>query len=170
LLNIEHCRAAVLITLACLIGACGQKDKLGDATDVSAPLLTAKSLGPQTLRTNSEYLASADYTGADTAWGERLSMQCRACHGFDAGTGSMIGPSLYGMFGRKAGSSHGFDYSPSLAEAGLVWTPRALDAWLVQPAQFLPGNRMAFAGMSKEDDRRALIAFLLMATDDTSPD
>ncbi len=76
----------------------------------------------------------------------------------------MLGPALHGFFGTRAGSREGFDYSPVLAEAEFSWTPRALDAWLVQPGRFLPGNRMVFAGVLRESDRNDLIAYLLQVT------
>ena len=79
----------------------------------------------------------------------------------------MIGPSLHGMFGMAAGSSDTFDYSEALRDAGFIWTPRALDAWLKQPGRFLPGNRMVFAGVLDEGDRNDLIAYLLQATSGT---
>lgn len=77
----------------------------------------------------------------------------------------MIGPNLHGFFGRKAGSGGSFDYSAVLEKADFVWTPRALDAWLREPARFLPGNRMTFIGVSSEGDRLDLIAYLLEATE-----
>ena len=60
----------------------------------------------------------------------------------------------------------GFQFSEVLKDAGFVWTPRALDAWLQAPARFLPGNRMSFAGIPDESTRNALIAYLLRATTD----
>ncbi len=76
----------------------------------------------------------------------------------------MIGPALHGFFGTEAGSREDFEYSAVLAQADFVWTPRALDAWLVQPGRFLPGNRMTFAGVFRESDRNDLIAYLLQVT------
>jgi cytochrome c len=76
----------------------------------------------------------------------------------------MIGPALYGFFGQRVGERDGFDYSPVMRNADFVWTPRALDAWLSQPSYFLPGNRMTFAGVFKQNDRNDLIAYLLGAT------
>ena len=83
----------------------------------------------------------------------------------------MIGPALYGFFGADAGSHEGFEYSPALRSADFVWTPRALDAWLAQPGRFLPGNRMTFAGVSRQADRDALIAYLMEVTtaNDSAP-
>jgi cytochrome c len=149
----------------CLIAACGQSTSQDEPP--SEPLLTAATIGEQELQSNQAWLTSAEYSGTDIARGERLAMQCRACHGLDAGTSHMLGPSLYGFFGQKAGSAEGFKYSAGLTDASFSWTPRALDAWLSQPAVFLPGNSMAFAGLRKADDRRAVIAYLLKVSDDS---
>ena len=101
---------------------------------------------------------------ADLDRGEILSLACQACHTLDAGQADLLGPNLYGMFGRVSAGSPGFGYSPVLRSANLIWTPRALDAWLASPEDFLPGNDMAFAGYSSATDRRDLIAFLLHKT------
>jgi cytochrome c len=155
-----------LVTATAGVG-CQQKNGLanGKASQPEAP--TADTLGEQTIVSNAGHLASLEYSATDSAWGERLAMQCRACHSLDAGGGVMMGPALFGFFGREAGSLGGFSFSQALAESDFVWTPRALDAWLRQPARFLPGNRMMYAGLSKADDRRAVIAYLLKVTDDT---
>ncbi len=76
----------------------------------------------------------------------------------------MVGPNLHRFFGKKVGSVAGYRYSAALQEADFVWTPRALDAWLAQPARFLPGNRMSFPGVSGAGDRADVIAYLLEAT------
>ena len=76
----------------------------------------------------------------------------------------MIGPALHGFFGGQVGSQNGFEYSAAMRSADFVWTPEALNAWLAQPGQFLPGNRMTFAGVLKQGDRDDLIAYLLAVT------
>jgi len=98
------------------------------------------------------------------ARGEILSFACRPCHGLAPGDESPLGPHLYGVFGRKAGTSGTFGYSPALRDSGIVWTAETLDAWLAEPQAFLPGNGMAFAGFRSADDRRALIAYLREVT------
>ena len=75
----------------------------------------------------------------------------------------MIGPNLFGFFGKKVGSGERYSYSPALQEAEFIWTPRALDAWLERPARFLPGNRMSYPGVTSASDRADLIAYLLEA-------
>ena len=76
----------------------------------------------------------------------------------------MVGPALHGFFGTRVGSRDGFQYSAVMRNADFVWTPRAMDAWLAQPGRFLPGNRMTFAGVLKQQDRDDLIAYLLEVT------
>ncbi len=147
-----------------LVTACGEKPADdGSGTDAK-PLLTAATLGEQTVLAESEYLAAAPYAGADRSKGAKLAQVCRACHSLDEGGPNMIGPALFGFFGTEVGSRDGFEYSAVVRNAGFVWTPRALDAWLAQPGRFLPGNRMTFAGVNRQSDRDALIAYLLETT------
>ena len=68
------------------------------------------------------------------------------------------------MFGSKAGAKDGFRYSDAVLESGIIWSAETLEEWLVKPKDFLPGNKMAFAGVRKESDRDALIAYLKAET------
>ena len=112
---------------------------------------------------------SAEAGNADLERGAVLALSCRACHTFGAGEAHLLGPNLYGLFGRLTGSAAGFEYSAALREADFIWTPEALDTWLVEPGSFLPGNSMVFAGFSSASDRGDLIAYLLRATADGAP-
>ena len=89
-----------------------------------------------------------------------MFIQCQACHGLAADEPHKVGPNLHGMFGRKIGEAEGFNYSPVLVEADFQWSPAELDAWLARPSEYLPGNRMAFVGIAKPQDRANLIAYL----------
>lgn len=151
------------LTLLLLTGCGGGSG--GDFDEPSDPPLTAATLGEQALMSPAEYLSAAPYADADRQRGQRQAQLCRACHSLEAGGANMIGPNLHGFFGEPVGSREGFDYSEAIREADFVWTPRALDAWLAQPASFLPGNRMTFAGVNRQADRDALIAYLLEATE-----
>jgi cytochrome c len=119
---------------------------------------------PGPVRTAAEYLVDPKFAGADVARGQVLSLACAACHTFGAAGGTLVGPNLHGVFGRRAAAVAGFDYSPALAGSGLVWTPVALAAWLNEPASFVAGTKMAFTGYRSPEDRRDLIAYLLHAT------
>jgi cytochrome c len=116
------------------------------------------------VRTAAEYLLQPELAAADAARGELLGLACAACHKFRAEEGTLIGPNLHGVFGRPAAAVAGFDYSPALEQSGLVWTPKSLEAWLADPAGFVAGTTMAFTGYRSAEDRRALIAYLLRAT------
>lgn len=101
---------------------------------------------------------------ADAAQGKRLYLQCRACHSLEAGGANKVGPNLHGFLGNTAGHAEGFAYSDALRESEVVWTPEMLDEWLARPSDFLPGNRMIFAGVSDPADRADLILYLQQAT------
>ncbi len=112
-----------------------------------------------------EYLALPRFAAADLQRGERVFLQCRACHSLAEGEAHRpSGPNLWGMFGSQAAQRDGFVYSDALKASGVVWTPASLEEWLVRPSSFVPGNRMAFAGIRREEDRTHLIAYLLRAT------
>ena len=116
------------------------------------------------IKTAAEYLREPEFAAADIKRGQLLSLACAACHSFGAGEKTIVGPNLHGVFGRAAGVVEGFDYSPGLKSSGLVWTPRALDAWLADPASFVAGTKMTFTGYRSAEDRRDLIGYLLQAT------
>jgi cytochrome c len=109
------------------------------------------------------YLASAD-----PAKGEAQFKKCASCHSIDKGGAAGIGPNLYGIVGEKHGAAPGFGYSEALKATGdKVWDWQGLAAWLANPKQYIPGNKMSFAGISKPEDRANLIAYL--NTKDDSP-
>lgn len=99
----------------------------------------------------------------DAAKGEKVFRKCKACHALEAGK-KKIGPSLAGMFGRKAGMVEGFKYSKAMIESGIVWDETTVDAYLANPKKYIPKNRMAFPGLKKQKDRDDVIAYLLDAT------
>ncbi|MDG2316029.1 MAG: cytochrome c family protein [Gammaproteobacteria bacterium] len=105
---------------------------------------------------------------ADLERGELLAYSCRACHTLGPDEDHIIGPNLYEVFNRTAGSVDGFDYSDVLQEADFIWSPEVLDEWLADSNGFLPGNNMRFAGFSSGADRADAIAYLLQVTTDSA--
>jgi cytochrome c len=111
------------------------------------------------------FLAAAGRSEAagDPEVGAQVFGTCAACHTLEPGA-HRTGPSLAGVFGRKAGSAAGFHrYSDALRSADLVWGEDTLDAFLVNPQGFLPGNRMTFRGIEDVQARTDLIAYLRTA-------
>jgi len=153
----------LLVLAACDAGNPPTSAPTGPA--VAAPTaVRAAGFDPGPIMTAAEYALEPELAGADVARGELLGLACAACHRFRAEQGTLIGPHLQGMFGRKAASIEGFAYSPALRASGLVWTPRSLEAWLANPAGFVEGTTMPFTGYRSAEDRRDLIAYLLRVT------
>jgi cytochrome c len=99
----------------------------------------------------------------DAARGELKFQDCAACHRLEAGANN-VGPSLHGIFMRKAGELADFRYSPAIKRSGIVWSPETLDTFIADPQAVAPGNRMPYAGMASPGDRADLIAYLQKVT------
>ncbi len=102
--------------------------------------------------------------GGDPVMGKRLFAQCGSCHSIAADAPSTVGPNLHGILGRKAGSLPGFAYSPAMQASTVVWGESELDAYIKQPANFLPGTKMVFLGVTKDKARADIIAYIKEAT------
>lgn len=147
-----------------LMAACGPSaQKSADAPASEAPAAVAPS--SEEMQTRIAALP-APYNAATYEAGRRVFAQCRSCHTIDEGAGNRVGPNLHGVFGRQIGSVEGFNYSQPVQDADFVWDAERLDHWLQNPQTFLPGNRMAFAGVRDETQRRDLIAYLMVETAD----
>ena len=97
------------------------------------------------------------------AAGRGASPKARACHSLEKGK-NVIGPSLYGLFGRKAGTAPGFNYTDANKKSGIVWNEETLMRYLKKPQAMVPGTKMIFAGIRSKVERENLIAFLKEAT------
>ena len=86
---------------------------------------------------------------------------CRECHSF-VKDDNRLGPSLYGVVGRKAGTLPGYEYSQSLRDSGVTWDEPTLDKWIANPGAVIPGNQMSppFGGVADGETRKKLIAYL----------
>ena len=95
--------------------------------------------------------------------GAKVFRKCKACHKLGDGAKNGTGPILTGIVGKAAGSVDGFKYSKALrtmAEDGLVWDEASLKAFLAKPKKFMKGTKMSFAGLKKDKDFAAIIAYL----------
>jgi cytochrome c len=84
---------------------------------------------------------------------------CRSCHSVEKGQ-TVVGPSLFGVYGTRAGDVPGYDFTPDLKASGLVWNDATLDKWLTNPVALVPGTRMGYAGQPDPEKRRLIIAYL----------
>ena len=108
-------------------------------------------------------LAGSARADGDAVRGEARFQDCAACHRLEAGVNN-VGPSLHGIFTRKAGELTDFRYSPAMKRSGIVWTPETLNTFISDPQAMVPANRMPYAGMANADDRADLIAYLSKAS------
>jgi cytochrome c len=95
--------------------------------------------------------------------GAEIFKRCRACHEVGETAKNKVGPLLNGIVGRKAGTIEGFNYSDANKKAGAngwVWTEEKMMEYLLNPRAAMPGNKMAYAGLKDEQDRKDLIAYL----------
>jgi len=108
--------------------------------------------------------SSAIAADANIERGQRIYGACAACHALQPNK-NMTGPSLSGVWGRKAGALASFPrYSPALKSADVVWNDQTLDAWITNPQLVIPGNEMTFPGVRDPQQRVDLLAFLKQAT------
>ena len=99
----------------------------------------------------------------DVENGANVFRLCRACHDVGPTAKNKVGPLLNGIVGRKAGTIEGFNYSEANKKAGAdgwTWTEEKMAEYLLNPRAAMPGNKMAFAGIKDEQDRKDLIAYL----------
>lgn len=96
--------------------------------------------------------------------GKRMFLRCRTCHTLQEGAKHGTGPNLYGIFGSKSASKEGFTYSPALLKSEIIWSEETIENWMSKPRDFVRGTSMAFVGLKKPEDRKALIAYLKLNT------
>jgi cytochrome c len=105
--------------------------------------------------------SAAGALAGDPATGETIFTQkCKVCHQIGEGAKNFVGPELNGLIGRKIGSVPNYNYSEADKESGITWDEAELKKYLLNPKADIPGTKMIFAGLPKEDDRDNLVAYL----------
>ncbi len=106
---------------------------------------------------------AAMMAGADADSGASVAKKCTACHTFEEGGANRIGPNLYGILGRAAGSVDGFSYSSAMQERAAeigTWDYESLNAFLLDPKGYITGTKMAFAGLRRDNQRADMLMYL----------
>ena len=119
---------------------------------ILSPMILVLSLGSAQ--------AASEVEAGDPVLGQKQFGQCMACHNVTANGPNKVGPNLYGILGRKAGSKSDFAYSDALKNAGFEWDENKLNQYIRKPSEMLPGNKMAFIGIAKDEVRANIIAYL----------
>ena len=168
--------AAVLIVALLIIGIGKLSDVIfhvekpktpGYAVDVeqSAEVTAVSS----TSTTEEKIDISALMAMGDLATGEKVFKKCAACHSIVKGGKNNIGPALYNVVGRKVGDVSDYKYSKALSEYQKEWSFEELNGYLIKPAKWIKGTKMAFAGLRKEKDRASVILYLNQNSDNPLP-
>ena len=105
----------------------------------------------------------------DVASGEKIFKKCAACHSINKGGKNNIGPALYNVVGRKVGGVADYKYSKALASYEKEWSFEELNGFLIKPAKWIRGTKMAYAGLRKESDRASIIKYLNQNSDNPQP-
>mgnify|MGYP001370790516 CR=1 FL=1 len=96
----------------------------------------------------------------DLAHGEKVFKKCSACHMIASDGKNMIGPNLWNVIGRKAGSVSDYKYSKAMVAYAKQWSFEEMNSYLIKPQAYIKGTKMAFAGLRKEKDRASVILYM----------
>ena len=168
--------AAILMVVLLVIG-------IGKISDVVFHVEKPKTPGyavevTQTVSTNTDSSSetveekvdiAALLAMGDITAGEKVFKKCAACHSIVKGGKNNIGPALYNVVGRKTGGVEDYKYSKALAAYEKEWTFEELNGYLIKPAKWIKGTKMAFAGLRKESDRASVIKYLNENSDSPLP-
>jgi cytochrome c len=105
-------------------------------------------------------LSGSIASAQDAALGEKVFLKCKACHQIGEGAKIAVGPVLNGVVGRKAGTYPDYAYSDANKNSGIIWDEATLKEYLKSPRAKVPGTKMIFPGLPKDDDIDNVIAFL----------
>jgi cytochrome c len=147
-----------------------------EATPATAAPAAEEAAGSQAAPAQNETAAApppadpmAMIASADPAQGAKVAKKCLTCHSLDKDGPNKIGPALWGVVGRAAGTHEGFAYSDAMKNSGKTWSLQELDAYLTEPKAVVPGNKMSFVGVKKPEERAALLRWLRDQSDNPVP-
>jgi|TARA_B110000008_G_C16877059_1_gene527274 cytochrome c len=124
-------------------------------------------------KTNSENLESGDimalFASTSASEGAKIFKKCAACHSISQGGANKIGPALWGVLGREAGSVADYKYSKAMAAYGKSWSFEEMNGFLIKPKDWIKGTKMSFAGLKNAKDRAAVILYMNENADKALP-
>ena len=158
---------SIVLTLILVMGI----NKISDVIySVEKPEKSAYQVASISNTNDSTSVASTENTSAGDVMtlfasvslsdGEKIFKKCAACHSIAKGGANKIGPALYNVIGRQAGSLPDYKYSKGMIAYAKKWTPQEMDGFLENPKDWVKGTKMAYAGLKKPEERAALILFL----------
>ena len=163
--------AAILLVALMLIGISKISNVIFhvDKPDKPGYRVEVEQVSSETTILNNEVEEKIDIAAimalGDVASGEKIFKKCVACHSINKGGKNKIGPALYNVVGRKIGGVADYKYSKALVAYGKEWNFEELNGFLLKPAKWIKGTKMAYAGLRKEEDRASIIKYLNQNSD-----
>ena len=155
--------AAILVVFLVVFGI----DKISDiAFNVEKPIKSAYKVEAVNVDTTKTVAASeaVDISSllalGNVEHGQKVFKKCSACHSIKKGGRNNIGPALYNVLGRSMGALEDYKYSKALVAFGKDWSFQEMNSFLIKPATYIKGTKMAFAGLKKEKDRASVILYM----------
>ena len=140
------------------------------AYQVASITTVASTTSAETGSTNSEEgNIMALFASTSAAEGAKVFKKCAACHSIKKGGANKIGPALWGVLGRTAGSVPGYKYSKAMAAHGKNWSFEEMNGFLIKPKDWIKGTKMSFAGLKNAKDRAAVILYMNENTNSPLP-
>lgn len=137
--------STLIVCTALLLSACSGSEA---DTPSQQTIMAAKKSAPKTLEER----------------GARIYKRCRACHTLNKGGRHKVGPNLWAIYGATAGTKDGYAYSKAMKTSEIVWDQDTMDAYLKRPEDYVPGTKMSFIGLKKQEDRDAVQVYIKTAT------
>ncbi len=167
---------SVVLTLILVVGI----NKMTDVIyNVQKPEKSAYQVASTTTATSTseEKVSQDSQTGdimallasASLADGEKVFKKCAACHSIAKGGSNKIGPALYNVLGRPAGSLPDYKYSKAMVAHGKIWTAEEMNGFLIKPKDWIKGTKMSYAGLKSAEERAAVIVFMNKNSDNPIP-
>ena len=166
--------AAIILTVVVIFGI----NKLADVIyNVKAPEGNTYNIVTETKEISKGDIAKAESDVNISAllalgnidYGKVVFKKCAACHSVSKSGSNKIGPALWGVIGRKAGSIGDYKYSKAMSVFGKTWDFEAVNVFLIKPKDYVKGTKMAYAGLKKEKDRASIILYLNEQSDSPLP-
>ena len=164
--------AAIILVIAIIFGLDKVSDSLFHVEKPENPGYKVEAIA-QSTNNSSDKAETIDISAlmamGDIDLGKKVFKKCAACHSINEGGGNKIGPALYNVVGRSVGGVADYKYSKSLMTYGKKWTFEELNGFLIKPATWVKGTKMAFAGLKKEEDRASVIMYMNQNGDNPKP-
>ena len=169
--EINKVLAAIIVTVLIVVVINKVSDLVFDENNENVVAYKVDAPEGSIIQTKSESTVdlSSLFANGDISHGEKVFKKCAACHSINKNGGNKIGPKLWNVMFRPAGSVTDYKYSKALSEYKKNWTWEEMNGFLIKPAKWIKGNKMGFSGIKSDKDRASVILYLNQNSDNPNP-